>query len=124
MYLKVIHESNGVVQFDGDEPNANRDYFAGFNINTPEKHAEHVDGLTGIDRAEKSAKLARDLRKKHKRPRRKKSFGEVINASDIAVGGVSSVDILIPKSDPDNDPSNVFNRNNHIVGWDDTLKGN
>lgn len=118
MFLRVIRESNGLVQFDGDEPNANRDYFSGFSINTPEKRAEHLDGLTGEDRTLKSKKKVREWKKSGKRKRKK--LGEITGVSNINAGHISSIMDVLHAKDEEEAPESIYSQQK-VIDWEDTV---
>ena len=125
MELKRLREVSGIVQYDGDEPIANRDYSRHMDINSSDKHHEHEDTLRGEYRTDNSKKVAdaidRFMRDHHSEEwrERKKKLGEVTAATTISSEKIKAIiDLLKNREDSgyiifDTDG----NPTDHVTDW-------
>lgn len=97
MELRRMDETGGFVQYDGDEPVANKDFNPGREINSNQKHQEHVDTLRGVYRTENTEKLVaaidKYMKKAHKKEweEREKRLGEVTAAAQITPDKIKEI---------------------------------
>lgn len=122
--IRITNES-GVVQYDGDEPEANRDYFYGFSVEVPQKEAEHRDYLRGELRSENSEKVTKAIkayRKKH--PKKDAQLGEVTAAASIPSSTIDDIIDLLKAQDQGNYSLYGVGRtkDGNVVDWIDTTK--
>lgn len=106
MELKKLSEVSGFVQYDGDEPEANRDYSKKLDINSFDKHHEHEDTLRGEYRTDNSDKVVDAIGQYMKDAHhdeweeREKRLGEVTAATVITTDKIQAIiDILKDKED-------------------------
>ena len=126
MRLKRLDEASGLVQYDGDEPLANRDYYSGLDIDAKEKAAEHQDTLRGVYRTDNTDKVVRAIDKYEKKHRKKKyrerkaRLGEVTAAAKIPASKISSILNLLKIRDRD---GGLLDYSNHgVTDWLSTTK--
>lgn len=86
---------DALVQFDGDEPESNRDYYSGVVVGAAQKRVEHEDYLRGEYRTKNSDKVVRAVkswRAKHPRKaKRVRPLGEVTDAAKIPAEKVDDI---------------------------------
>ena len=106
MELKRLSEVSGFVQYDGDEPAANRDYSKHIDITSFDKQHEHEDTLRGEYRTDNSEKVVDAVEKcmKKSRPKeweaREHRLGEVTAATRITSEKIQAIiDILKNRED-------------------------
>ena len=106
MELKRLSEASGFVQYDGDEPNANRDYSKHLDIDSFDKRHEHDDMLRGEYRTDNSDKvvdaIGKYMKKTHPKEweAREQKLGEVTAAAQITSEKIQAIiDILKDRED-------------------------
>lgn len=122
---------NGVVQYDGDEPESNREYYTGLSINDPQKRAEHEDYMRGVkrtDNIEKVARAIRSYRKKHPlkdaNGEKVTQLGEVTSAATIPSDKVADIiDLLKARDQGETVIYDTTGRHSpKVADWVDTTK--
>ena len=106
MELKRLSEVGGFVQYDGDEPEANRDYSKQLDIDSFDKRHEHDDMLRGEYRTDNTEKVVDAINKYMKKAHpkewdeREKKLGEVTAATVITSEKIKAIiDILKDRED-------------------------
>ena len=106
MELKKLSEVSGFIQFDGDEPEANRDYSRRIDVDSFDKRHEHEDTLRGEYRTDNSEKvvdaIGKYMKKAHPKEwqEREQRLGEVTAATTITTEKIKAIiDLLKDRED-------------------------